>query len=309
VHGVQVVTVLEEDACQAAFDAAPVCFVLTNTRSLAEPAAAGRATRTADGLIAVAGRRGARLQLLSRSDSTPRGHVMAAGPSFVRALAGLAPRPLLRGREIRPRPGHAGHDLIVVGSYVSQTSSPRSARAAGRACFITDDPGHGRNRTGGEVAVRAGQALGQAEARGMGLARRVWSAQAIFRSYPMADPDTPRHTGIRDGDQTIAAAEVVTCQGAARTARVWLHAAPGHVTPGGRASLVDAVMDLPEVQTSARLQATVPLGDTELPGRLRQRTHGAVTRPAGCTALVDADMPPHGRPGAGPGRGGGTFAC
>ena len=28
VHGVQVVTVLEEDACQAAFDAAPVCFVL-----------------------------------------------------------------------------------------------------------------------------------------------------------------------------------------------------------------------------------------------------------------------------------------
>jgi hypothetical protein len=42
VHGVLVVTVLEEDACQAAFDAAPACFVQTNTRSLAEPGA-GRA--------------------------------------------------------------------------------------------------------------------------------------------------------------------------------------------------------------------------------------------------------------------------
>ena len=60
VHGVQVVTVLEEDAYQAAFGAAPVCFVLTNTRSLAEPAAAERNTLAAGGLIAVAGRRGAR---------------------------------------------------------------------------------------------------------------------------------------------------------------------------------------------------------------------------------------------------------
>jgi uncharacterized protein YgbK (DUF1537 family) len=77
VHGVQVVTVLEEDAYQAAFGAAPVCFVLTNTRSLAEPAAAERNTLAAGGLIAVAARRGARLQLLSRSDSTLRGHVMA----------------------------------------------------------------------------------------------------------------------------------------------------------------------------------------------------------------------------------------
>jgi hypothetical protein len=38
--------------------------------------------------------------------------------------------------------------------------------------------------------------------------------------------------------------------------------------------------------------------------RLRQRTHDAVTRPAGCTALVDADIPSHGRQ-----RGGGLFAC
>ena len=77
VHGVQVVTVLEEDAYRAAFDAAPVCFVLTNTRSLAEPDAVERTMLAARGLIAVAARRGARIQLVSRSDSTLRGHVMA----------------------------------------------------------------------------------------------------------------------------------------------------------------------------------------------------------------------------------------
>ena len=124
----------------------------------------------------------------------------------------------------------------------------------------------------------------------------------------MTDPDMPQHIEIRDGDQTIAAAEVMTCEEAGKTARVLLHAASGHITPGRRAGLVDVVMDLPEVQASARLEATVPLGDTELLERLRQRTHDAVTRPAGCTALVDADIPQCSRPGTGQDRGGETFA-
>ena len=78
VHDVQVVTVLDEDAYAAAL-AGPgaTCFVLTNSRSLDGPAAAELTTRAARGLITVAGRRGARIQLVSRSDSTLRGHVMA----------------------------------------------------------------------------------------------------------------------------------------------------------------------------------------------------------------------------------------
>ena len=78
VHDVQVVTVLEEDAYAAAL-AGPgaTCFVLTNSRSLGGPAAAELTTRAARGLITVAGRRGTRIQLISRSDSTLRGHVMA----------------------------------------------------------------------------------------------------------------------------------------------------------------------------------------------------------------------------------------
>ena len=78
VHGVQVVTVLEEEAYGAALAGpAATCFVLTNTRSMEEPAAAEINVLAARGLLSVAGRRGARLQLLSRSDSTLRGHVMA----------------------------------------------------------------------------------------------------------------------------------------------------------------------------------------------------------------------------------------
>jgi len=71
-----------------------------------------------------------------------------------------------------------------------------------------------------------------------------------------------------------------------------LRAAPGHIRPGRRASLVDALMDLPEVRASSRLEATIPLGDVELLQRLRERTQNPVTRPAGSTALLDATIPP-----------------
>ena len=280
VHGVQVVTVLEENAYEAALGGgAAACFVLTNTRSLSEQGAVELNTIAARGLIAVAQRLGARIQLISRSDSTLRGHVMAevealqavrrqmlgsgfdgvllvpafleagrltagdihwarigpglvavgeteyardptfgyaasdlrdfvaeksggaighddvrsislsdvrlggasrvaelladvrqatwvivnateysdletvaygvlqaeragksflfrTGPSFVRALSGLAPKAPLRGEDIVPAGGHGGHGLIVVGSHVSNTSRQVAAL---RACGGTID--------------------------------------------------------------------------------------------------------------------------------------------------------------------------
>jgi hypothetical protein len=114
----------------------------------------------------------------------------------------------------------------------------------------------------------------------------------------MADPGTPRHIEIKEGDRTVAAAEVTTSQEAGGTAQASLQAASGHIAPGSRASLVDAVMDLPEVQASARLKATVPLGDSESLERLRERTDDTATRPAGSTALVDGKIPPHAEPGS-----------
>ena len=115
----------------------------------------------------------------------------------------------------------------------------------------------------------------------------------------MTDPGTSRHVEIKDGDQTVAAAEVRTSQEPDGTVQASLHAAPGHIAPGSRASLVDAVMDLPEVAQSARLKAAGPLGDTESLWRLRERTDDTVTRAAGSTALVDANIPPGGEPESG----------
>jgi hypothetical protein len=115
----------------------------------------------------------------------------------------------------------------------------------------------------------------------------------------VTDPGTSRHVEIKDDDRTVAAAEVTTSQEADGTAQASLHAASGHIAPGSRARLVDAVMDLPEVAQSARLKAAVPLGDTESLWRLRERTDDTVTRAAGATALVDATIPPDEGPESG----------
>lgn len=109
VHDVQVVTVVDEDAYGAAFDGpAGTCFVLTNTRSLDEADAVALNERAARGLLAAGGRRAGRVQFVSRSDSTLRGHVMAevaALESVQRSAAGrgfdgilLAPAFLEAGR-------------------------------------------------------------------------------------------------------------------------------------------------------------------------------------------------------------------
>jgi len=107
----------------------------------------------------------------------------------------------------------------------------------------------------------------------------------------MTNPPNPRRVEVRDDNRTVAAAEVAASGEAGGTARASLHAESGHVPPGKRTDLVDAVMDLPEVQASARLEAAVPIGDGESLERLRQRTEDTATRPAGSTALVDAVIP------------------
>jgi hypothetical protein len=104
--------------------------------------------------------------------------------------------------------------------------------------------------------------------------------------------DKSRRIEVKDENQTIAAAEVTPLDNSAGTVRTSFLPSPGPAPPGSRARLVDAVMDLPEVQDSSRIEATVPLGDTESLERLRDRTDETVTRPAGSTALVDGDIPP-----------------
>jgi len=72
---------------------------------------------------------------------------------------------------------------------------------------------------------------------------------------------------------------------------VSLRAEPGNITPGRRACLVDAVLDLPEVQQSARVEAAFRLGDGESLHRLQERCEDVSTRTAGWSALLDANLP------------------
>ena len=67
-------------------------------------------------------------------------------------------------------------------------------------------------------------------------------------------------------------------------------------TPGGhqpadvRSSLVDAVFELPELQTRHQLHATVPLGDAELLFQVRRHCPGAHVRAAGASCLLDGEL-------------------
>ena len=122
--------------------------MLTNTRSLDEPAAAEVNVAAARGLVSVAGRRGTRMQLVSRSDSTLRGHVMAevAALDSVRRESGgrgydgvlLVPAFLEAGR-LTAGDIHwatAGGRLVPVGETASSPGTPRSATAH-RTCVTS----------------------------------------------------------------------------------------------------------------------------------------------------------------------------
>jgi hypothetical protein len=108
----------------------------------------------------------------------------------------------------------------------------------------------------------------------------------------MAGRDLHQRVEVSDHDRTVATAEVTTSEGSGGTARVSLRAEAGHITPGRRASLVDAVLDLPEVRESARVEAAFRLGDSESLRRLQERCDDVSARPAGWSALVDANLRP-----------------
>ncbi|MFL6273090.1 MAG: four-carbon acid sugar kinase family protein [Actinomycetes bacterium] len=78
VHGVEVVTGFELDELAAGLsEAGSTCFILTNTRSLAAAEAVELTTRTGRMLVELAARLEAPIDVVSRSDSTLRGHLIA----------------------------------------------------------------------------------------------------------------------------------------------------------------------------------------------------------------------------------------
>jgi hypothetical protein len=78
--------------------------------------------------------------------------------------------------------------------------------------------------------------------------------------------------------------------------RASLHVEAGHLPPGTRARLVDAVLDAPEVSSRRHVQVAVPLGDSEMLDRVRERSDIDEARAAGASCLIDAELPEPGTP-------------
>ncbi len=108
----------------------------------------------------------------------------------------------------------------------------------------------------------------------------------------MTSPRKHHDVEVTGDGHSVAAAHVITSPDPHGTVIASFRAQSGHIPVGTRAHLVDAVLDLPEVRASAQLEATVPLGDVESLERLRQRTSNMSTHAAGCSALIDAELPP-----------------
>jgi hypothetical protein len=89
--------------------------------------------------------------------------------------------------------------------------------------------------------------------------------------------------------QMVAAAEVSRTDDS-DVVRSAMHVESGHLPVGSRTKLVDAVLEDPQVSAASHLAASVPIGDTELLDRIRERARSVDVRAAGATALVDADL-------------------
>jgi hypothetical protein len=79
----------------------------------------------------------------------------------------------------------------------------------------------------------------------------------------MVDQAARRNVEVSDRDRVVAPAQVTTSPHVASTARRRCSRHQAIYPIGSRGSLVDAVLDLPELQGNNHLEATVPLGDSE----------------------------------------------
>jgi hypothetical protein len=75
-----------------------------------------------------------------------------------------------------------------------------------------------------------------------------------------------------------------------------LHVESGHLPGGTRTRLVDAVLEHPQVDEADRMLATMPIGDTEMLDRVRERCDDVEARAAGATKLVEARLEHGDRP-------------
>ena len=71
-----------------------------------------------------------------------------------------------------------------------------------------------------------------------------------------------------------------------------MHVESGHLPLGTGARLVDAALDQALLDEAELLVATMPLNDTEMLDRVRQRSGEVAARAAGATKIVEARLVP-----------------
>jgi hypothetical protein len=103
------------------------------------------------------------------------------------------------------------------------------------------------------------------------------------------EPFEPIHDSDRAG---YVPPELVTAVHQQGTVEVVVHAHAGHLAPGLRRELIDALLDSPDAAGSERLSATIPLGDAESLLELTARCDEITVRAAGVSAIVEGRLHP-----------------
>ena len=101
-------------------------------------------------------------------------------------------------------------------------------------------------------------------------------------------PSAVQHITIEDDGRILAEADVRSEPDVVRAA---LRVEAGHLPPGTRARLVDAVLDIPDAEPGTRLEVTLPAGDAEMLERIRERCDQVDARRAGASCLLNTTQP------------------
>src|SRR5215211_7469673 len=102
--------------------------------------------------------------------------------------------------------------------------------------------------------------------------------------------NSSQHLTVHDADHLVAEA-MVTSDADLQTVHADLHVEAGHLPPGTRSRLVDAVLDQASAKPGTQLNVTLPAGDSEILDRLHERVDDLRTRPAGASCLATGTTP------------------
>jgi hypothetical protein len=111
----------------------------------------------------------------------------------------------------------------------------------------------------------------------------------------MTSSPQPHEIAIEADGRLAATAKVSPTQDP-DVVRCAMHVESGQLPAGSRSSLVDAVLDDPQVRGASHLTATMPIGDTEMVERVRERAASVELRAAGATKLVEVELPTEQQP-------------